>query len=178
MFMVGALLLVMLSFILTSIPNFNKVAPPRRANNPAATATVPPASNTVSSTQFTKQGTLNIVRKGNPDILELDIEVAQDDKKRAQGLMFRRHMEQNQGMLFIMDNFEQQGFYMRNTHIPLDIIYLDDKRQVVSIQKNTTPLSEETLYSNGPAKYVLEVNAGYCDTYGVKAGDAIKFHLF
>lgn len=176
--MTSLLLLAMIAFIFSSIPNFSSSlsSKPR----PVAGGSVPtlPSDNTrVSSTTFTKQGTLDIIRQDNPELLTLDIEVAQDDRKRAQGLMFRRHMEPHQGMLFIMDELKQQSFYMRNTYIPLDIIYLDEKRQIVSIQKNTTPLSEESLHSEGPAKYVLEVNAGYSDMHGLKKGDGIRFRL-
>lgn len=173
--MVAVLFLVMLSFILTSIPNFG--GGPASAPASSKTATTPTSAAKSSSTTFTKQGTLQFLRADNPDPLTIDIEVADTEVKRNQGLMYRRHMDQNKGMLFIMDEFKPQSFYMRNTYISLDILYLDDQKKVVSIQKNTTPLSEESLPSNGNALYVLEVNAGYTDTYNIKPGDQIEFEL-
>ena len=64
---------------------------------------------------------------------------------------------------------------MKNTLIPLDIIYVDAEKTIVSIQKNTTPLSEKSLPSDSDAQYVIEVNAGFADRYGLKAGDKVDF---
>ena len=108
---------------------------------------------------------------------QIDIEVADDDAERAQGLMNRPWMEETQGMLFIMENEERQSFWMRNTIIPLDIIYVSADKRIVSIAKDTQPFSEKSIPSAGPAKYVVEVIAGFSDKYGLKAGDRIEFEI-
>jgi len=106
------------------------------------------------------------------------IEVADDDLQRARGLMYRKSMPENRGMIFIMDRLEIQNFYMKNTYIPLDIIYVGADKKVVSIQKQTTTLSELSLPSEAPALYVVEVVGGYCDKYGIKKGTTIDFDIF
>jgi len=174
-FMVGALFLAMLSFILTSIPNFGGGKSSKAASIPTPTSTNSPS--TRSSTTFTKQGVLNITRKNNPAPLSIDIEVADTEIKRQQGLMHRRHMEPNHGMLFIMDRLEEQNFFMRNTYISLDIIYLDQDKKVVSIAKNTQTLNDKSIPSRGDALYVLEVVAGYAETHRVAVGDQMDWEL-
>jgi len=130
-----------------------------------------------SSVTFTKQGALSINRQSDPEPLIVDIEVADTEVKRNQGLMYRRHMEFNQGMLFIMEELKEQSFYMRNTYISLDIIYLDQNKKIVSIAKNTEILNDNSISSNGDALYVLEVVAGYADTYGLQIGDQMVWEL-
>ena len=152
--MVGFLFLAMLSFILTSIPNFGS------SKTKAASVKTPVNSNVPSprsSTTFTKQGSLTIHRQSNSEPLMVDIEVAATETKRNQGLMYRRHMESNHGMLFIMDELKEQNFYMRNTYISLDIIYLDENKKIVSIAKNTETLNDNSIPSNGNALYVLSL---------------------
>ncbi len=173
-FMIGALSLAMLSFILTSIPNFGSGGSKAASVSTPATANAPAPR---SSTSFTKQGTLEILRQNNSEPLNVDIEVADTETKRNQGLMYRRHMEPNHGMLFIMDEFKEQNFYMRNTYISLDIIYLDQEKKIVSIAKNTETLNDNSIPSNGKALYVLEVVAGYGETHGLQIGDQMSWTL-
>ena len=130
----------------------------------------------IKEPQFVKEGELEFLSKdGKTIISKIDIEIADNTPERMQGLMYRKSMDENRGMLFVFQNNEQRGFYMKNTIIPLDIIFLDSAKQVLKIFKNTTPFSERTLESGMPAKFVVEVNAGYTDRYGIKDGDRIKF---
>ena len=125
---------------------------------------------------FTKEGELYFLSKVNNDTLRtIDVEFASNDAERAQGLMDRKSMTDTQGMLFIFPAAQEQSFWMKNTYISLDIIYLDDHKEIVSVQKYTTPLSEESLPSFKRAQYVLEVNAGFCDKYHIAYGDKIAF---
>ncbi len=125
---------------------------------------------------FLKQGELKFLDKKTNSVIKLiDIEIAQDDYSREKGLMYRRNMAENQGMLFIFDNEEPRFFWMKNTYISLDIIYVSSNKTIVSIQKSAIPLSEESLPSNIAAKYVVEVNAGFVDRYGIKEGEKIDF---
>ena len=85
-------------------------------------------------------------------------------------------MEVKQGMLFIFDDIIPRYFYMKNTYIPLDIIFINENKTIVSFQKNTKPLDEKSLPSNVPAKYVLEVNAGKVDEWGISEGNYVTFN--
>jgi uncharacterized membrane protein (UPF0127 family) len=127
------------------------------------------------SIPFVKQGEVYFHDKEKKMITAIDVEIAETDEKRHRGLMFRNKMEENQGMLFIFDNEEIQSFYMKNTLIPLDIIFINAKKQIVKIYKNTTPLSEKDLPSFKPCLYVVEVNGGYTDKYKIKEGDYIDW---
>ncbi|KAF0150820.1 MAG: hypothetical protein FD143_2497 [Ignavibacteria bacterium] len=122
---------------------------------------------------FTKEGELSFTNKDGESITSIDIEIADDHQQRATGLMFRDNMEEAQGMLFIFDAEEPQAFWMLNTILSLDIIYVNSKMEIVSIVKNTKPFDNTSLPSIKPAKYVVEVIAGYCDKFGIKEGDKI-----
>ncbi|MGB0523084.1 MAG: DUF192 domain-containing protein [Flammeovirgaceae bacterium] len=129
--------------------------------------------------KFRKDGVLTFTNPddstfANPTI---DIEVADEHWERRRGLMDRTSMAPNQGMLFLFEKAEPQGFWMHRTHISLDIIYVGADKKVVSIQKYAVPFSEETLPSAKPAQYVVEVNAGFCDQYGIKEGHSIDWQL-
>ncbi|SEM19236.1 hypothetical protein SAMN04487910_4384 [Aquimarina amphilecti] len=128
--------------------------------------------------KFTKEGTLSIyaLRDSIPNqIISLDIEIADNDYERETGLMYRKTMEEKRGMLFIQEKFKLQSFYMKNTLIPLDIIYIDDQYKIVSFQKDAKPLDETSLPSEKPAKYILEINSGLSDQWNLKIGDSISF---
>lgn len=123
--------------------------------------------------EFQKEGELTFNDAKNNFISKLDVEIADDEQSRETGLMFRDKMEQNQGMLFVFPKEDKQAFWMKNTILPLDIIFVNSKMEIVSIQKNAVPYSEKSLPSIKPALYVVEVNAGYSDKLGIKDGDKI-----
>lgn len=125
---------------------------------------------------FKKEGILHFIGKERSDTLStIDIEIAETEEERAKGLMDRKSMADSQGMLFIFAEPEEQSFWMKNTYISLDIIYVDEKMEIVSVQKYATPQSEESLPSFKKAQYVVEVNAGYTDKHHIKYGDKIAF---
>lgn len=123
---------------------------------------------------FKKEGTLTIFKKDSTTI-PLDIEIADTEFDRETGLMYRNTMENDRGMLFIFEDEAPRYFYMKNTEIPLDIIYLDANKKIVSIQKKAKPFNEVSLPSEGPAQYVLEVNGGLTDVWNLSIGDSIAF---
>lgn len=126
--------------------------------------------------KFRKDGELLFLQKEtNKELLKIEIEIASTDEERARGLMYRKEMAENQGMIFLFYNEEMQSFYMRNTIISLDIIYVNSKKEIVDIYKNTNVLDETSLPSKAPAMYVVEINAGLCDKYGITEGDQIQF---
>lgn len=125
---------------------------------------------------FSKEGELSLFKAKNDSLLAtLDIEIAETEYETQTGLMYRKGMEKNQGMLFIFENETTRSFYMKNTEFALDIIYLSTDAKVVSIQKNAKPLDLTSLPSEGPAKYVLEVNGGLTDIWGLERGDKMNF---
>lgn len=107
------------------------------------------------------------------------VELAQNDAERAKGLMFRDAMDAGRGMLFIHDRQEPQAYWMKNTRIPLDILYFDNARKLVSQQRDVPPCALgdgcPPYPSTGPARYVLELNAGQAAKIGLKDGDELTF---
>ena len=125
---------------------------------------------------FTKEAELSL-KKATTDslIITLDLEIAETDYETQTGLMYRHSMEDRQAMLFIFKNEQARSFYMKNTEFALDIIYLNSKKEIVSIQKNAKPYDKTSLSSNVPAMYVLEINGGLSDTWGLENGDYIDW---
>lgn len=124
---------------------------------------------------FTKEGELTIFKDSDSTKVSLNIEIADTDFDIQTGLMYRNSMENTQGMLFVFDDEIERFFYMKNTKIPLDLIYINANKNIVSFQKDAKPFDESSLPSNTPAKYVLEVNAGLVDTWGISVGDKVDF---
>lgn len=132
------------------------------------------ASESAGAPSFVKEGEV-VFLSGGKKIKKIDVEIAENEAEQAKGLMYRPYMPDSVGMLFIFQNAQPQSFWMKNTHISLDIIYVGADKKIVSIQKNARPYSEESLPSYGNAQYVVEVNAGYTDLHGIKVGDSIQF---
>lgn len=108
------------------------------------------------------------------------VEIADTPEKQALGLMFRDSMPDDEGMIFIFPNETPRSFWMRNTRIPLDIMYFDKDLKMVSISADTPPcrVSRCPSYpSTGPAMYVLELNAGKASELGVGPGDKLIIRL-
>ncbi|MEZ4903129.1 MAG: DUF192 domain-containing protein [Spirosomataceae bacterium] len=127
-----------------------------------------------ASSGIVKEGEVVFLR-GENRIRKIDVEIAENDAERQKGLMFRSYLSDSVGMLFIFNEAVPQSFWMKNTQISLDIIYIDANKKIVSIQKNAKPYSEEGLPSFANAQYVVEVNGGYCDKYDIQVGDSIRF---
>ena len=125
--------------------------------------------------EFRKDGELQFINDSDSIIFNIDIELATTEEEHARGLMFRKQMDENKGMLFMFSYEDWRSFWMRNTLIPLDIIYVNAKREVVSICKNAKTLDETSLPSEAPAMYVIEINAGLCDKYGIDKGTVVNF---
>lgn len=106
------------------------------------------------------------------------VEIANNEDTREQGLMCRPQLAADQGMLFEFQNVAERSFWMQNTLIGLDIIYIAPDGRIVSIQKNARPLDRTPLPSNGAANGVLEVQAGLSDKLGLKAGDVVIHPFF
>lgn len=107
------------------------------------------------------------------------IEIAADDASRAHGLMDRTKMDADHGMLFVFEDDAPRAFWMKNTKIPLDMLFFDADAKLVSVQHNVPPCVADPCagYSSGaPARYVLELNAGQANELGLTPGDAMAIH--
>ena len=106
------------------------------------------------------------------------VEVARTDADRAQGLMYRRSLPADQGMLFDFARVQPLSMRMRNTYIPLDMLFIRPDGAIARIAENTEPLSTRTVASGEPVLAVLELNGGTAARLGIKPGDRIEHPLF
>jgi uncharacterized membrane protein (UPF0127 family) len=106
--------------------------------------------------------------------VNFSVEIADTPDKRALGLMHRKNMPTDEGMLFIYDREQVVQFWMRNTHIPLDLIFYADDGIVKYIHRDAVPFSLQAIGPEQPVRFVLEINAGLSDKLAIKVGDKIK----
>ena len=104
---------------------------------------------------------------------QIDAQVAQTTEQRMTGLMFRKEMPQQEGMLFVFEQPSRQCFWMKNTLLPLDMIFIKPDGTILSIAERTVPMTETPVPSHGSAKAVLEVNGGTASRLGIKPGDKV-----
>jgi uncharacterized membrane protein (UPF0127 family) len=126
--------------------------------------------------EFTKEGELSLHRATSDSLIaRFEIEIADNDYEIQRGLMDRESLRDDQGMLFIFPDLRPRSFYMKNTLIPLDIIFIDQDSKIVSIVRDAVPLDETSLPSQVPVRYALEMNAGLSERLGLEQGDSMKF---
>lgn len=104
----------------------------------------------------------------------IDVEIARDDAARARGLMFRKSLADDAGMLFIFERQRPRSFWMRNTCIGLDMIFVADDGVIVGIEENVPTLNDESYHVGCDARFVVEVNAGWCRRNGVRPGQRLQ----
>jgi len=107
--------------------------------------------------------------------VRVHVEVVRSPEERAKGLMYRRELPALHGMLFLFETQEVQSFWMKNTYIPLDLIFIDEKMKVAGVTPNAEPLTETSRKVDKPSRFVLEVNAGFAQRHGVTAGTRVTF---
>jgi hypothetical protein len=126
--------------------------------------------------EFKNEGELRIYKaKTDSIVVQFDIEIAETPYETETGLMYRKSMLPNRGMLFIFPDVKMHSFYMKNTEIALDIVFLDENLKIASFQKNAEPFNENGLSSQVPIKYVLELNAGLAEKFLLEVKDSIAF---
>ena len=103
------------------------------------------------------------------------VEVADTPERRNLGLMFRKDLPAEAGMLFVFDGSAPHTFWMKNTPLPLDMIFIGEDRRIVGIVKDTVPYTTTSRGVGKPSRYVLEVNAGFSARHGVQDGDRVTF---
>ncbi|MCC6933626.1 MAG: DUF192 domain-containing protein [Deltaproteobacteria bacterium] len=120
---------------------------------------------------------IKLQKADNSLLKEIRAEIVYTRTGRNYGMMYRKQMDENAAMLFLFSNMEPRSFWMKNTYLPLDIVFVDEGKKIVSIAKNTQPLSVQNIPSGKPAKYVLELLGGFCDRHGLKEGDQLVFEI-
>lgn len=119
-----------------------------------------------------KTGQLTIHSEGQR--VDYQVEVADNNHLRRLGLMHRQNLPENQGMLLLFAQPQQASIWMKNTFIPLDLLYIDDQGRIVKIVENAIPRSTGAMRSNGKVKAVLELNAGQVSKWGLAVGDRVS----
>ena len=123
---------------------------------------------------YVKEGEVAFLKKGET-YRKIDVEIAENEAERNKGLMFRPFLPDSVGMLFIFQQPGVHAFWMKNTSISLDIIYVGPDKKIISIAENTKPYSEESIPPYGTVQYVVEVNAGFTKSNNIQSGDVISF---
>jgi uncharacterized membrane protein (UPF0127 family) len=123
----------------------------------------------------TRDPTVAIYASNGKQLAAVNVELALTPATRKQGLMYRNHLEESAGMLFVFPISERLTFWMKNTEIPLDMIFADSSDKVVGIVANAQPYSLRSLGPDANAQYVLEVNGGFCARHGIRIGDRMRF---
>jgi len=138
-----------------------------------ALAAIPGAS---AQHQTFKRSSLTIDTGSGPQ--HFAIELALTPEQQEQGLMFRRSLPADAGMLFDFGETRDASFWMRNTLIPLDMLFIDAGGHVADIHEHAVPLSEDPIESKVPVRAVLEVNGGTVSRLGIKLGDVVHYAIF
>jgi uncharacterized membrane protein (UPF0127 family) len=107
--------------------------------------------------------------------VEFLVEIADTAGKRQMGLQYRRNLADDRGMIFLFPSESLQSFWMKNTPISLDMIFINRDRKIVGIVERTVPFSLDSRSVTEPSQYVLEINGGLARRYGIRAGDSVRF---
>ncbi|WP_092041363.1 DUF192 domain-containing protein [Methylobacterium pseudosasicola] len=137
---------------------------------------LPVSAQSAARESAAKTEPLTIVTKAGAK--RFDVEVMRDDAGRSRGLMFRRHMAADHGMLFDFERTEPVTMWMKNTYLPLDMVFIRPDGVVSRIAADTEPLSTAIIASGSPVSAVLELNAGTAAKLGIQAGDKVEHPLF
>jgi len=124
-----------------------------------------------------ERDTLSIVaRRG--DVFEFNVELAETSEQKSRGLMFRREMADNEGMLFLHRRDRVLTMWMANTFLPLDMLFIERDGTIARIEENTIPQSRDVISSRKRVRAVLELNAGTARNLGISAGDKVVYEQF
>lgn len=125
------------------------------------------------------QGPLNVISaKQGAQKIEWAVELASDDESRTKGLMFRKEMAPLHGMLFRFTAMRSVSMWMKNTFIPLDMVFMNEQGAVTHIHTGAVPHSLDIISSNGPARFVLEINSGEAEKYSLTVGQQFQHPWF
>jgi uncharacterized membrane protein (UPF0127 family) len=116
-----------------------------------------------------------VIHRQQGDPIRVTVEIVYTPEQRSFGLMYRQELPAFHGMLFLFPREEPLSFWMKNTPLSLDILYINATHTIVSIARNTVPFSEQLIPSGSPAQFVLEVNGGFSQQQRVAVGDRVEF---
>lgn len=123
------------------------------------------------------EGEALLIESGSGEV-RLTVELANTDAERSRGLMFRRELAEDAGMLFDFQTEQPVSFWMKNTFIPLDMFFIKSDGRIVKIAERTVPQSEQGIASPEPVQAVLETNAGFADRFEIEPGDTVRHPIF
>lgn len=121
------------------------------------------------------EGPARVVLPAATGEVAVRVEVVRRPEERERGLMYRRHLDEDAGMLFVYPAEGHLRFWMKNTYLPLDMIFIGDNRRIVGVVRRAAPLTEEGREVDAPARFVLEVNGGFCDRHRIQIGGEVRF---
>jgi len=130
----------------------------------------------VAPAHAASEGTLEIISKSG--VHPFTVELATTDEERSRGLMFRKELPEGRGMLFDFEHDQPVAFWMHNTYISLDMIFIRGDGRILRIAENTAPMSDKLIPSGGPVRAVLEVIAGSARKLGIAPGDRVAGSIF
>jgi uncharacterized membrane protein (UPF0127 family) len=135
-------------------------------------ASDPPASETAPTFE---DGRLAFVSPAGDTLTTITLAIADTDAERQRGLMRQRSLGYDRGMLFIFEEVDSTGMWMKNTPLPLDIVFVDAEGHIINIARRTTPFSEAAITPTAPNKYAVEVRAGFADKFGLTDRTRIRW---
>lgn len=147
--------------------------PAPRDDAAAVPRTPPPSGSGAPATAAIPTARVTLEGASGPVVVAA--EVVKSPGRVQKGLMFRKHLPADGGMLFVMPDEDDHHFWMHNTYIPLDILFITGDRKVAGILENMKPHDDTSRGVGKPSRYVLEVNAGWAKAHGVAAGTAVRF---
>ena len=127
------------------------------------------------STQAARPSEPEVILATRAGDQHVKVEVARSDPERQHGLMYRQKLEPGRGMIFLFEHPQRLTFWMKNTYIPLDMIFISNERKVLYVEENAEPLTTQSRGPDEDSQFVLEVPGGWARAHGVERGVAVKF---
>lgn len=124
---------------------------------------------------LTFERSVSFLNVNGDTLATIEVAIADSDKERSQGLMDVRNLPSDKGMLFIFEENQARSFWMANTPLSLDIIFINEDFEIVRIHKSAQPYSEKSFSSEKPARYVIETNGGFCISHDIQEGTKVSF---
>ena len=147
----------------------------RRSEPPALTAGPGATEPSSARSEPTLSGPAVVLRPPGHPAVTVTAEVQRTDSQRARGLMFRRELDENRGMLFVFRESEHLTFWMHNTYLPLDMVFITSNMRVLGVVENAVPMTDDPREVPGDSQYVLEVRGGYAARHHIAAGTLVEF---
>jgi uncharacterized protein len=127
------------------------------------------------STDARKRGEPEVVLATRAGEVRVKVEIARNDPERQRGLMYRQKLEPGHGMIFLFERPEKLKFWMKNTYIPLDMVFIDADKRVIYVEENAEPLTLQTRGPEEDSQFVLEVPGGWARAHGIERGVPVRF---